>query len=125
MGTSISLRSPNVPRWRVFQQALAAQMQGQLPLERLRAEFFSAAQVEWQEALSAPAVAVFASAITDAWGGMPERLQRGGSAERLIASEVDSARNAAQAAGFTPALAIAERAYHLTLVRAARAEGAL
>jgi hypothetical protein len=123
VGTSISYRSPDVVRWRVFQQALAATADGQLPLERLRTEFFVAAAVEWKDALAAPAVAAYAGRLCDLWGTMAGKLRISETAERAIADQVDTARAAAVQAGFTPAAAIAERAFHVTLIKAVSQEG--
>jgi hypothetical protein len=126
MGTSISYRSPDVPRWRVFQQALAAHADDRLPLDRLRAEFFLAAALEWKDALAAPGVAAYAGAVCDAWDSLAEQLrvaQTADTAEKAITQQVDAARTSAAAAGFTPAAAIAERAFLITLLRAVGGAG--
>jgi hypothetical protein len=113
MGTSASFRAPAVPRWQAFTTAL---QQG-LPLERVQSELFNAGR-EWEQALSAPAVAVFAAAIIEAHGSLPELLRTSERPEQAIQRALGAARIARESEAGSSANALAERAFVAVLTRA-------
>jgi hypothetical protein len=114
VGTSISFRAPNVPRWQAFTTALVTDQ----PLERVRAELFNAG-VEWETALATPAVAAFAAALAEAQDVLPQLVAQAERPERAIQEYVADTRSASTDEGGTPALAVAERAFAALLTRTA------
>ncbi len=120
MGTSASFRAPNTPRWQAFTTAL----QVGAPLERLQSELFNAG-VEWEQELSAPAVAAYAVAVLEAHAGLAERLQSAERPELALQSAVADARAAGEALPGTAAGALAERALLSLLTRVASGETSL
>lgn len=116
MGTSSSYRSPDTPRWHVFNRAL----DGQLPLERLRVTLFLAGEAEWRDALRAPALANFAEALVEAHSSLGERLADAERPASVIAAVVNEARSALFDEGYSSALPVAERAMRTVLVQNAQ-----
>jgi uncharacterized membrane protein YcjF (UPF0283 family) len=117
MGTSISYRAPQVPRWQAFVVAL----QQELPLARVRSELFNAG-ADWEEALASPGVAVYAAAVVRAWENLPAQLRQTERPEQAILNAAADARSDSNALETTPALAIAERAFTALLTRTAAGE---
>jgi hypothetical protein len=102
MGTSASFRAPNTPRWQAFTTALRAGA----PLERLQSELFNAG-AEWEQELSAPAVAAYAVVVLEAHAGLAERLRSAERPELALQSAIG---------------ALAERAFLGLLTRVASGE---
>ena len=120
MGTSASFRAPAVPRWQAFTTAL---QQG-LPLERVQSELFNAGR-DWEQALSAPAVAAFAAAIIEAHATLPEQLRAAERPEHAIQRALGAARMASESEAGSSASALAERAFVAVLTRAAAGQSSL
>jgi hypothetical protein len=121
MGTSSSYRSPNTPRWRVFNRALDAG----LPLERLRAQLFLGGEGEWRKALATPALATFAEALLDAHATLAERLAEAKRPAPVLASVVAAARNTLFDEDYSAALPVAERALRIVLTTTAQGDKAV
>lgn len=117
MGTSASFRAPNTPRWQAFTTALRAGA----PLERLQSELFNAG-AEWEQELSAPAVAAYAVVVLEAHAGLAERLRSAERPELALQSVIADARAASEALPGTAASALAERAFLGLLTRVASGE---
>jgi hypothetical protein len=113
MGTSNSFRSPQTPRWRIFNRALDVS----LPLERVSVQLFLAGESEWRPALDNPALAAFAEALQDAHSGLSERLAVADQPAPVITAVVSQARQALFDEGFSVALPVAERALRAVLVQ--------
>lgn len=113
MGTSSSFRSPQTPRWNVFNRALDSQ----LPLERLRVTLFLAGEVEWREALQSPALARFAEVLARAYDDLPGRLAETERPATIVSAVVGEARTACFEEGYSAALPVAERALRMILIR--------
>ena len=120
MGTSVSFRAPPVPRWQAFVTALQT---GQ-PLGRMQSELFNAG-TEWEEALGAPAVAVFAITLVDGLDHVPTLLGRSERPETALQQLAAEARGASEREGGSSALALAERAFLGVLSRTAAGEVSL
>jgi hypothetical protein len=118
MGTSSSYRSPNTPRWRVFNRALDEQ----LPLERLRVQLFLAGESDWRQALDAPALATFAETLLEAHATLGERLAGADRPAPVLAAVVSSARNTLFDEDYTAALPVAERALRIVLIDTAQGD---
>jgi hypothetical protein len=106
MGTSSSYRAPAKPRWNAFLAALTSGA----PLERVRSELFNAGN-EWEEALAGPAVASFATTLVALYDDFPGRIAATDRPDLVVMGLVAEAKAASADAGFTPALAVAERAF--------------
>jgi hypothetical protein len=116
VGTSISNRSPETPRWRAVQ---AAYVRG-LPLERVAREVLRAAE-EWKSALTSDAIATYVDAVGEAYAGFEQRLRGGESPAVAIQRVIDETRRTALAThADVSAVAVAERAFQRTLLRTAR-----
>jgi hypothetical protein len=116
MGTSVSNRSPNTPRWRAAQ---ASYVQG-LPLDRIAVEVLRASE-GWVSALTSAAVGEYVTAVAAAYGDFGEQLRHSDRPERAIQAAVDDVRRTALASGADiSAVALAERAFQRTLLRTAR-----
>lgn len=111
MGTSSSFRSPNTPRWRVFNRALDAQ----LPLERLLVHLFLGGESEWREVLDTPALAAFAECLLEAHATLGERLAAAEQPAPVLAAVVSSARETLFGEDYSAALPVAERALRMVL----------
>ncbi len=121
MGTSSSYRAPAKPRWHAFVTALTAGM----PLDRIRSELFNAG-IEWRDALASSAVASYAESLIALHGELDQRLATSERSDLVIADVLAEARAASREAGFSPATALAERAFAgliLTVVEGATGHG--
>lgn len=106
MGTSASFRAPPVPRWQAFTTAL---QQGP-PLERIQSELFNAGR-DWEDALSARSIAIFAVAIVDAHADLPEQLRASSRPDQAIQQALAAARLGSEAEEASAASALAQRAF--------------
>lgn len=120
MGTSTSFRAPPVPRWQAFTTALQMGM----PLDRLQSELFNAGR-EWEEALSTPAVAVYATVLLDIHESFPDKLRVTARPEQALQQLASEARTASDAQGGSAATAMAERAFIRLLTRATAGDASL
>jgi hypothetical protein len=118
MGTSRTFRSPSTPRW----QALNAAYDAQLPLDWLSVLVFAAGEETWSEALADPAVGASVQTLVDASSELDARIEAVGRAESAIADVVQKARSALSEQGFTPAVAVVERALRVVLVETLQGE---
>jgi hypothetical protein len=118
MGTSISFRSPPTARWEAFGRA----MQLGLPLERVRAALFLAAEDEWRQELSIPAFGAYVDALIEAHSALPDRLRAADVPSAVIQSVVTDARHVADDEAGSAATALAERALERTLLSVARTD---
>jgi hypothetical protein len=112
MGTSSSFRAPNRPKWNAFNAALA----GGESVGRVVSEMFNAGE-EWEDALSSPAIAVFAEATAGLFDDLPALLGEGQPAETIVQRIADGAMAASMNAGFSPAFSMAQRTLVRVLVR--------
>ena len=117
MGTSVSYRAPETPRWSAFTTAL----QQELPIERVCSELFNAGQ-EWEKALTSRAVAFLAIAAVNAPEHLSAQIEASERPDRELLSYVSEARQAAAELEPTPAASIAERALAAVLIRSASGE---
>ena len=106
MGTSTSYRAPAQPRWNAFVAALAS---GE-SVARVRSELFNAGN-EWESALATPAVSAYADSLAKLFEGLPARLADAPDSGAAVAAMVVEAKRSSLAEGFSPALALAERAF--------------
>lgn len=120
MGTSASFRAPAVPRWQAFTTALYT---GQ-PLERVQSELFNAGG-DWEEALGASAVAVYAVALLDAHASFSDRLRAADRPEQALQAVLGEARAASEAEPGSAAGAMAERAFMGLLTRVTAGDASL
>ena len=111
MGTSVSFRSPATPRWHAFR----ASLESAEPIERSRAELFSAG-ASWGEEIASENLAPFVRRLIGAYSEFGDMLAVSTRPEQAISRLVREARNEALAAGAPAALAIAERALQQTLI---------
>jgi hypothetical protein len=117
MGTSISNRSPDTPRWRAVQAAYVHQ----LPDERIAIEIARAAE-PWASAFSSTTLTEYVDAVRDAFDELPSRLANS-SPEAVVRAIGEYARDAAvRSAGDVSTLPIAERALQRTLIACLRSE---
>lgn len=112
MGTSSSFRAPNRPKWNAFNASLT----GGESAGRIVSEMFNASE-EWEDALSSPAIAVFAEAIAGLFDDLPAMLGEGEPAEALVQRIADGAMVASMDAGFSPAFSMAQRTLIRVLVK--------
>lgn len=115
MGTSVSFRSPSTPRWHAFRASLESAQ----PIERSRAELFSAG-ASWGEEIASENLGPFVRSLISAYSEFGETLARSERPEEAISRLVRGARNEAVAAGASAVLAIAERALQQTLIVSVR-----
>jgi hypothetical protein len=115
MGTSVSFRSPNTPRWQAFRSSVEASES----LERVRSELFNAGQ-SWAEEFASDAIGPFVRGLIRAYDTLGDSLERAERPERALLPIVREARLEAVAAGAPASLAIAERALMQTLVMTMR-----
>lgn len=120
MGTSTSFRSPTTPRWQALQAAYT--LEDSLP--RLRSELFNAGE-GWEEALASEPVAVFARALAEVWSDLPDHFASGDATQTAITSLFEQTRRKSEEVGFSPALAVAERAFQVAILSAATSGAAL
>lgn len=120
MGTSVSFRSPNTPRW----QALRTSLETSESFDRIRSELFNAGE-SWGEEFAHAAIAPFVAGLLRAYDTLAETLGQVDRPERAVLPIVREARAEAIAAGAPASLAIAERALMRTLVEAMRADAPL
>ena len=120
MGTSVSFRSPNTPRW----QALRGSLETSESLERIRSELFNAGE-SWADEFADAAIAPFLRALLRAYDTMADAVSGVERPEWAILSIVREARSESIAAGAPASLAIAERALMRTLVDAMRGNSPL
>jgi hypothetical protein len=119
MGTSISHRSPDTPRWRAVQAAYA---QG-LSDERVGVEILRASS-GWEEALTSDAVAQYVVALESAYTTLADELRHPQThPPNVVQGVVESTRYAALSGqGDISAVPVAERAFQHTLIETARGE---
>jgi hypothetical protein len=117
MGTSVSFRSPNTPRW----QALRGSLETSESLERIRSELFNAGE-SWGEEIANEAIAPFVQGLIQAYDTLDDALGQTERPEHAVLPIVREARSEAVAAGAPASLAIAERALMHTLAEALRGE---
>jgi hypothetical protein len=117
VGTSVSFRSPNTPRWR----ALRGSLETSDSLERIRSELFNAGE-SWGEEFANEAIAPFVRGLIRAYDTLGDALGQAERPERAVLPIVREARLEAVAAGAPASLAIAERALMQTLVMTMRRE---
>lgn len=117
MGTSVSFRSPNTPRWR----AVAASYESADSLDRVRSELFNAGE-SWSDALGSRELLPYLNALTSAWGRMADTLHEVERPDLAIRKLVADARAETLAISAPPALAITERALQHTLVAGLRTD---
>jgi hypothetical protein len=115
MGTSVSFRSPNTPRWQAFRGALETHES----VDRVRSELFNAG-ASWGEDFSNQAIAPFVHGLVHAYDTLEDELGRAVRPEVPVLSIVREARSQAIAAGAPASVAIAERALARTLLGALR-----
>jgi hypothetical protein len=120
MGTSVSFRSPNTPRW----QALRGSLETSESLERIRSELFNAGE-SWSDELASEAIAPFVRCLINAYDTLGEALVHVERPEHALLPIVRDARLEAVAAGAPASLALAERALMQTLAGAMRGEAPL
>jgi hypothetical protein len=106
MGTSTSYRAPNRPKWNAFNAALS----GEEEPRRVASEMFNAGE-EWELALSSPAIAVFAEAAAGLPDALVTRLREGEVPAAVVRGIADDTTAASLDAGFSPALAMAQRSF--------------
>ena len=106
MGTSSSYRAPATPRWNAF---LAALSSGDSSIDRIRSELFNAGD-EWEAALASPAVASYAKTLLRLFDELPARFAESQRPDLGIVAIAAEARAASETEGFSPAVAVAERA---------------
>jgi hypothetical protein len=117
VGTSVSNRSPDTPRWRAVRSAY---LHG-LPEARIASEIAHAAQ-SWRGALSSPAVGAYLSAVVTSFDAVPTELEHR-SPDAVVRGIADAAYDAAVASsGDLSGLPIAERALQRTLISCLRAD---
>jgi hypothetical protein len=122
MGTSVSFRSPNRPRWNAV---IARIKDGDSP-EAIRAELFNAGLLDgWAAELSRPAIGHYAEAVVEAHATFAHYLSQADQPEAAIQDVVNRARARALAEDNAPAVAVVERALARTLIAGSRGEGAL
>lgn len=115
MGTSVSFRSPNTPRWQAFRGSLETRES----VDRIRSELFNAG-ASWGEEFSNEAIAHFVRSLVNAYDTFEDELNRAERPEIAVVSVVREARSLAVTAGAPASLAIAERALTRTFVDALR-----
>jgi hypothetical protein len=121
VGTSVSNRSPNTPKW---QAAVAAYARG-LPEERASVELINAAR-DWLPSLTSEAIGAYVDAVADAWETFPEQVQGTGRGDAAISWLVDAAtRKALGSADDASAVAFAERAFRRILVQRSQSDVAV
>jgi hypothetical protein len=120
VGTSVSFRSPNTPRW----QALRGSLETSESLERIRSELFNAGE-SWSQEFADDAITPFVRGVVRAFDSLGEALTQAERPERALLPIVREARFAAIAAGAPASVAIAERALIQTLVMAMRRDAPL
>jgi hypothetical protein len=113
MGTSTSYRAPLRARWQAFVAALV----GHEGVDRIRSELFNAGN-EWQEALAAAPIASYAESLVSLHREFAERLEGSGRPDLALSAVIADARSASHEAGFSPAAAIADRAFGRVLLEA-------
>jgi hypothetical protein len=106
MGTSSSFRAPPKPRWQAFIAALL----GESSLDRTRSELFNAGD-QWEEALAATAIASYANSALLLYEAVPLRVEGRERPADEVSTLVADARGTSFTAGFSPAQAVAERAF--------------
>ena len=120
MGTSTSHRSPRRTRWAAFVAAAV----GKQPPDRIRSELFNAGD-EWEQALSSAAVSSYATTVARLFESLAHDVDTG-SPTTALATALRDARDAAGKETFSPALPVADRAFHrliLELVPVSRGPG--
>jgi hypothetical protein len=117
VGTSVSFRSPNTPRW----QALRASLETSESFDRIRSELFNAGE-SWGEEFAHEAIAPFVTGLVRAFDTLAEALRSVDRPEHAVLPIVREARAEAVAAGAPASVALAERALMRTLVEAMRME---
>ena len=105
MGTSSSYRAPPTPRWNAFLAALSSGSS----IDRIRSELFNAGD-EWEEALASPAIASYAATLLRLFDELPARFTESQRPDLGLVAIAADARAASEAAGFSPGVAVAERA---------------
>lgn len=115
MGTSVSFRSPNTPRW----QALRGSLEKSESLERIRSELFNAGE-SWSEEFANDAITPFVRGLVRAYDTLGDALRVAERPEHALLPIVRKARLEAVAEGAPASLPIAERALMQTLVGAMR-----
>jgi hypothetical protein len=121
MGTSASFRSPRRdPRWRLVNRSY----DGQVPLERVRAELFNAG-AGWLAVLSEPSMAGFARAAVRAHAELGDRLAGADDVGHALHEWAATARREAISEGGAAGAAIGERALVTTLLRTLTTSAAL
>jgi hypothetical protein len=78
-------------------------------MDRIRSELFNAGN-EWEDALAGPAIASYAMSVNSLFHELPRRLVDSSNYGMSIVDIVEDAKSASAEAGFSPAVAIAERA---------------
>lgn len=117
MGTSVSFRSPNTPRWR----AVLTAYETADSLERIRSELFNAGE-GWSTELASRSLTPYLLALTAAFHDLPAAVQRADRPEIVVRDIVRRARVETLAEGAAPTLAVAERALQHTLVSGLRGD---
>src|SRR3954453_18940513 len=105
VGTSVSFRSPNTPRWQAFRGSLETSES----LDRIRSELFNAGE-SWGQEFASEAIAPFVRGLIRAYDTLGDALREVERPEGALLPIVREARAEAVAAGAPASLAIAERA---------------
>ncbi len=111
MGTSTSFRSPRRARWSAF----VASAVGEQPLDRIRSELFNAGD-EWEQALSSAAVSTYATTVARLFESLDSDVVTASPAA-AVATALRDARDAASQETFSPALPVADRAFHRLILQ--------
>jgi len=65
---------------------------------------------EWEQALAGPAIASYATSVVDLYANLPARIEGAERPDLTIVGIVAEAKEQSTTAGFSPAIAVAERA---------------
>jgi hypothetical protein len=118
MGTSVSHRSPNVPRW----NAVIRRILDEDDPQNIQAELFNAGSLDgWDKELGRGAVGRFVEALVEAHGSFGDALTTAERPELAVQRLVDTVRQRALAEEGAPGVALAERAFARTLLITTRA----
>jgi hypothetical protein len=117
MGTSVSHRSPNVPRW----NAVIARILDEDDPRNIQAELFNAGSLDgWDTELGRGAVTRFVEALVEAHGSFANALTAAERPELAVQGLVEAVRQRALSEEGAPGVALAERAFARTLLATAR-----
>jgi hypothetical protein len=121
MGTSVSHRSPNVPRW----NAVIARILDEDDPRNIQAELFNAGALDgWNAELGRGAIRHFVEGLVEAHGSFGDALASAKLPELAVQELVDAVRQRALAEEGAPGIAVAERAFARTLLITTRVEPA-